>query len=222
MTPRIDAVVFDLDNTLVDSKVDFAKMRSLIEDYILEKHPDIGPLEARTTMELIEIFAGRAGNGLEEDLARIHRIMDETEIESSGKATPLVDVVDVLARLREMGFKLGLLTRSCEDYSRRVLGESIGIFDSISCRSPGKPSKPDPAPLEEMAGEMGVDLQKTLLVGDHVMDGHCARSAGAPFVAVTTGSSSRKELSKYSPLSILDDLTMLPEFLRRMAPNKIK
>lgn len=216
MTPRIDAVVFDLDNTLVDSKVDFARMRSLIEDYIIEKHPGIGPLKARTTMELIETFAEHGDDGLEEDLVTIHRIMDETEIESSGKATPLIDVIEVLASLREMGLKLGLLTRSCEDYSRRVLGDSIGIFDSISCRSPGKPAKPDPAPLEEMARDMDVDVQKTLLVGDHVMDGHCARSAGAMFLAVTTGSSSREELSKYSPLSVLDDLTTLPEVLQRM------
>lgn len=216
MTPRIEAVVFDLDNTLVDSKVDFARMRSLIEGYILQKHPGIGPIDTRTTMELIEILTSRGGDEVGEDIISIHSIMDETEVESSTKATPLVDIVDMISSLREIGLKLGLLTRSCEDYSRRVLGESIGLFDSISCRVPGRPAKPDPSVLEEMARRMEVDLKNTLLVGDHVMDGQCAKSAGAHFLAVTTGSSSKEDLSSFSPIYILDDLKALPEILQRI------
>ena len=213
LIPRIDAVVFDLDNTLVDSKVDFASMRARINDYILGKYPEMKPIEARTTMELVEKFARRGGNGLDEDLKRLHSIMDETEIESSARATHLVDLELILGTLSDMGFKLGLLTRSCEKYSELVLGKSLSFFDAISCRSPGNPAKPDPSALRQIAQSLGVDPENLLLVGDHWIDGQCALSAGAHFLAVTTGPSSAEELSRYSPISVLDDLNSLPELL---------
>ncbi|MBU7004697.1 MAG: HAD family hydrolase [Theionarchaea archaeon] len=212
MTPRIDAVVFDLDNTLIDSKVDFALMRARINEYISKRDPDMS-LEAPTTMELVARFVQRNHSKIEDDLRNLHLIMDETEIESSIYANHLVDIAVVLGALADMGVKLGLLTRSCERYSKLVLGESMSLFDAISCRVPGKPAKPDPSALLEIADTLGVEVEHLLLVGDHWIDGQCATSAGAHFLAVTTGSSSAEDLSRFSPISVLDDLSALPELL---------
>jgi phosphoglycolate phosphatase len=211
LTPRIDAVVFDLDNTLVDSKVDFVKMRARINEYLSERDPDMS-LDAPTTMELVARFVER-NDEIEQDLRNLHMIMDETEIESSIHASHLVDIASVLGTLGRMGYKLGLLTRSCEKYSELVLGESMSLFDAISCRAPGRPAKPDPSALLEITASLGVEVEHLILVGDHWIDGQCAASAGAHFLAVTTGSSSAEDLSRYSPIAVLDDLSSLLGFL---------
>jgi phosphoglycolate phosphatase len=187
-------------------------MRTRINEYISKRDPDMS-LEAPTTMELVARFVQRNDNEIEDDLRKLHLIMDETEIESSIHAKHLVDIAVVLGTLGDMGFKLGLLTRSCERYSELVLGEYMSLFDAISCRTPGRPAKPDPSALLEIAGSLGVEVEHLILIGDHWIDGQCAINAGAQFLAVTTGSSSAEDLSRYSPIAVLDDLRSLPEFL---------
>ena len=159
-----------------------------------------------------------SGQTLTEAMARIHSIMDETEMESAAGARLLGEVGRVLAALREMGLRIGLLTRSCRRYTELV-AEREGItnfFDEVSCRTHDEPLKPDPRALLRLCETLGVDAGRTLLVGDHAMDGECALRAGALFVGVTTGSSPREALEKVNPLAVLEGLGPLPALVGRI------
>jgi phosphoglycolate phosphatase len=216
LPPRVQAVVFDFDNTLIESRVDFVRMRQRVQDYIRERHPKIPVEDARTTMELLSRLESLLGQGeVNEALEEINRIMDLTEMESEAKARLLGSVLGVLSALREMGLKIGLLTRSCREYTELVARREgiIEFFDAISCRSQGEPLKPDPRALTSLCELLGVEPERILLVGDHAMDGECAIAAGALFVGVTTGSSSRQVLEELGPLAVLDDLTDLPPLI---------
>ncbi len=219
MSRKIRAVVFDLDNTLVDSGVDFREMRRRLIQYIKSQRPETeGIDESKTTFQLIEAF--RTGvtdkRELSDHMAKIHRIMDQVEMESVARTRPLGDVRGVLSELKEMGIKIGLLTRSCERYTEAAI-RSIGCLealDAMACRNPNEPAKPDPCSLVNLARKLGVRPSSIIVVGDHVMDGECARSAGALFAGVKTGPFPASALEKVNPIAVVDDLRELPGIVR--------
>lgn len=226
MPPKIRAVVFDLDNTLVDSGVDFREMRRRLTQYVRSQRPEMeGIDESRTTYQLIDAFRATVSDQqeLSEHMARIHGIMDEVEMESVENTRPLGDVRGVLSELREMGIKIGLLTRSCERYAEAAIS-SIGCleaFDAMSCRNTNEPAKPDPRSLINLAKKLGVRPSSIIVVGDHVMDGECARSAGALFAGVRTGPFPASALEKVDPIAVMDDLRELPGIVRAASAGRI-
>ena len=51
---------------------------------------------------------------------------------------------------------------------------------------------------------------ETIYVGDSESDGECAQRAGVRFIGVMTGTTIRANLEKWSPVSVLSDLSNLP------------
>ena len=60
-------------------------------------------------------------------------------------------------------------------------------FDAVVAQEPGKPAKPDPAPLFEACRRMEADPNSSILIGDSETDAEAARSAGMCFVLVGYG-----------------------------------
>ena len=217
MTGPVEAVIFDLDNTLVRSKVDFAKMRRRIIGHLRCRCPDLTVIDAKTTIELVDKLRFEVS---EEELPRlmeeIHEIMNLTEMEAVNGSSPMADLPLLFRRLKETGLRLGLLTRSCRAYTRAVLGDLIQEIDAIACREAGAPAKPDPRALVSLARQLDAHPSRTVLVGDHLTDGICAERAGAMFVGMATGSSQGAELSKLPHVAILQDLADLPDVLEKI------
>lgn len=180
--------------------------------------PDIE--DSGTTMELIEHLKVyiHDGDQLALDMVNIHSIMDRVEMESVAQTRPLCDIRRVLSDLKAMELKIGLLTRSCERYAKAVTcaTDSGEFFDALACRDHKYPAKPHPASLVNLANVLGVECGRILLVGDHVMDGRCAKSAGALFAAVTYGSSPTSEMKSMSAVAFLNNLDKLPDLIREI------
>jgi phosphoglycolate phosphatase len=153
---------------------------------------------------------------LVELMVELHEIMNGTEMEAVPTTAIITGVPELMGQLKGMGLRLGILTRSCSEYTNAALGGLLDLFDSVSCRELDAPSKPDPQALLLVCEEMGTKPRHTVLVGDHVMDAVCADLAHAMFVGVTTGSSSSADLSKLPHLAILDDLEELPSIIAKL------
>ncbi len=205
----IKAVAFDLDNTLVRSATDFSKMRLLIRGYIRRHMPSLqGVDSARTTIELLErVEKMDALDGREGHLERIHEIMDRVELESVSKIAPMEGAASCLSQLREMGLRIGVLTRSCPAYTRAAL-ERTGLSEFVDAsfsRTAGEPVKPDPRSIAILAGRLGVPTRLFVMVGDHESDAECARLAGIPFVQLASTPES-KPLRSTATIASLEEL----------------
>lgn len=169
-----DAVVFDLDGTLVELAVDWPAVHAEIEDEFgayLEK-----PVTEHGENELFEVAADQ---GVFDDLAGLIEAHEQVGAEA---ATALAG----LERLGEIGVPVGLCTANARDAAERALERfgAAGAVDAIVARESVRPGKPHPAPLLACLDRLEVDPGNALFVGDQPGDAEAAARAGTSFLHV--------------------------------------
>lgn len=159
-TKKFAALIFDLDGTLADTKLDFQAIRRELD------FPEgIGLLEHIETLDDAEL------------VAHAHAVIDRHEMEGAGRATWIDGAERLLQRLKDEAFPTGILTRNSRravDKTRRVLGLDV---DPILTREDCKP-KPHPQGLLMIADRLSVAPSECIYVGDFIFDLECARNAG--------------------------------------------
>jgi len=221
----IRAIIFDLDDTLVESTVNYAKFKTLVIERITS-HGE--PKELYDPHETIVTIIARyeermRGAGIPEvtirnRLAELNAIMDEVELEGVSETKPLRGAIDLLKLLRKNGIKVGILTRGCEEYTRSALARTgmFGLVDGIECRNADTKPKPDPEAYLKLVHRLGVKKEETLFVGDHLIDAQCAANAGVPFVAVETGDIPEEDLRKAGCIELFHDVGDIVAWLEQI------
>lgn len=134
-----------------------------------------------------------------------------------GRGRLLPGVTDLLAAVaREPTWVTALLTGNTARMASIKL-RAFGIAERFAFGAFGDEA-PDRNGVARVAIERaevrhGVPAERCIVVGDTEHDIACARSVGAPVVAVATGVRNRAALAAHSPDLLLDDLTDLPGFL---------
>lgn len=187
---RPEAVAFDLDGTLIDSRRDLTTAVNRLRG-------DLGlpslPLEGVLAMvgEGARLLVERAlGPGFSED--EIDRALESfyghyrAVCLDTTRAYP--GVPELLAVLAGR-FALAVLSNKGEALSRVIL-EGLGLarfFREIVGGDTLPQRKPDPAGLLYLAERLGVAVERLVLVGDTWVDAETAKAAGCPFVLVEWG-----------------------------------
>ena len=215
--PKYKAVCFDMDGTLLNTKVDYQRMSDLVFDEMVR----IGvPEDAidRSEGYKFNIESGvryLMSNGREDDVyaigPRIAKIARDVEMERIDEARPFPKADLLLDRIHESGMRTGLLTRGCREYAEaavKICGVS-DLLDAIVARDdyPEKEAKPNPVAMKHIAYKLGVRTEEILFFGDHLFDYECARDAGSGFVAVLTGTYTKDDWSDVPNIEIFDSVT---------------
>ena len=214
------AVIFDLDGTLINSAIPFREMKRKVITFLQANGVEERLLkEDMLSTEIIDLAAGclqRKGsseNQVSEVLAQVSNIMNEVELQSTGNATLIEGVPQTLLVLKERGLKLGVMTRGCREYTRKILTK-FGLsryFDAIAARDDVDQPKPNPEHAFHVLKLLGVKAQETLFVGDHWSDAECAKQAGLNFVFVSHGQGVEKVQELGYP--IIDNINDVVRFL---------
>jgi len=151
-------VIFDLDNTLVDSPLDFAAIKAEIgaDAPILEHRETVGPEEQR----------------------RIDEILDRHETHAAARSDLFEGAVELLAFLEKRNVRTALLTRNSRKSVNTILKRHGLCFDSVVSREDAAP-KPSPEPVLLICEKLGVKPSETLVVGDFLFDIQSGQAAGA-------------------------------------------
>ncbi|MFC3476955.1 HAD family hydrolase [Halobacterium litoreum] len=165
-----DAVVYDLDGTLVRLDVDWDEVERDIERAL--RAVDVDPDEY-DTWEMLDAAEG-AGIGEE-----VHELIAEHERDGATRATRL-PTADELA---DADTPVAVCSLNCEAACRIALDEH-GLTDAFSVvagRDTVPARKPDPRALTWVLEELGVPPERTLFVGDSASDEVTAERAGTDF-----------------------------------------
>ena len=215
LSKALKGIVFDLDDTLVLSTVDYVRFKRLIIERIALEGED--PSEYDPTegiMQLIERFRrSMMARGKEESETRraltdIEAIMDGVEMERVRETRGIPGAKELLQTLRGKGIKIGVLTRGCERYATAVLEMTgmLNLVDELECRNSEVPPKPSPEPYWRVVDRLGLEIGDTVFVGDHYLDAACARKAGVPFIGVRTGDLTEEQLRDVGSVEVFDSV----------------
>ena len=159
-------VVFDLDGTLVDSRLDFDAMRREMElppnQPILESLARLEPRQAE----------------------RCHGILHRHELAGAERADLLPGVRELVAALHALGIRQAVATRNSRRITEATLSRLALPFDLVLTRDDG-PVKPDPWPVQEAARRWAISPAQIVVVGDYRFDVECGRAAGSRTVLLT-------------------------------------
>ncbi len=113
---------------------------------------------------------------------------------------------ELLAKLKALGLRLGVLSNKPDNMTRFIAGELYeGLLDPIRGQRAGAPKKPDPAVPLEIAGAWGLDPQDILYVGDSGVDMETGRNAGMDACGVLWGFRDEDELRAHGAVWLAED-----------------
>lgn len=157
---RFKAVIFDMDGTVIESPLDFDRIRA-----------DCGVPPGRAVLEHLEQLPTA-------ERRRAEAVLVGHERRAAADCVLKDGAVEVVAALRARGLKTALLTRNSAESVRTVLARCGLEFDCWLSREDAEP-KPSPEAVLKIAGRFGVAPREVLMVGDYVFDIQAGRAAGS-------------------------------------------
>jgi phosphoglycolate phosphatase len=219
MSKRFTLLVFDWDGTLMDSEARIVEcVRASAEDLDLKVPDDdsirniigLGLSEAVTTL-----FPG-GDEQLVDDV--VDRYRHHFLIKNQTPSPLFPGAEEVLQELEGRGYLLAIATGKGRAGLDRVL-ERTGLgdlFHTTRCADETL-SKPHPEMLLQIMDELGAEGKETIMIGDTEWDMQMARNAGAERVAVSYGVHAVERLLRHEPLTCLDSIGEISDWLRETA-----
>ncbi|MFN2539542.1 MAG: HAD family hydrolase [Mycobacteriales bacterium] len=213
----IEAVLLDVDGTLVDSSYLHAVCWSdaFAELCVARPTADLHRLIGMSADRLIETALADAppAKQLRESLERRHGELYERHWPS---LRPLPGARELLRDLKGRGLTT-VLASSAPDEELEALRKALDAddwIDAVTTSDDAAAGKPAPDLLHAALSRAGCAADRALLVGDAVWDGEAARRAGIRFVGVTCGGTTEAALLDAGAEAVFAD----PAFLLAHLP----
>jgi len=222
----INAVVFDLDGTLIEFRIDYQSIRQeAIEaiDQIKEIPMEIISSEISIFGMLNRISAYLDGRenaeAITENLrSRLSRIANKYEVSAAQTTKMIPGASQALKEIRVQGLKLGLFTTSGKEAMDHALRrfDLEKYFDACVPRDDAPKVKPDPSHLNLVLKILGTSPNQALVVGDTTLDITCAKAAGVRSIGVLTGVHKQNQLEAAGANYVINTLNELPPLVLKM------
>ena len=213
---EVDAILLDLDGTLVNTLGDFAQaLNRMLADLALPAidAPVIEHMVGKGTEHLLRSVLAHVG--VPDVAARYQdawRRYEHHYLQLNGQYAQVYPGVPAgLQALAAAGLPLVCLTNKPLAFARPLL-QAKGLekfFQQVYGGDSFARKKPDPLPLLEACKALGTAPQRTLMVGDSSNDAQAAHAAGCPVVLMTYGYNHGQPVAEVAAQGYLDRLEQL-------------
>ncbi len=155
-------IVFDLDGTLADSRLDFASMRA-----------ETGCPEGTGLLEFIDALATEPERRHAMDIIHFY------EMDGARKATWIDGAEALCHQLAAQPLPIGVFTRNSREAAELMLS-NLGVPSDMLVAREDAAAKPDPEGLLNIARHFELVCSEMLCVGDFLYDLQAAANAGMP------------------------------------------
>lgn len=215
--PAYKTVVFDLDGTLLDTLEDLTiSTNAALAAHGMPSHP----------IESVRRFVGNgiallihravpAGTPADVEAAVLEDFKRHYGAHCEDHTGPYVGVPDLLARLRDAGLALAVVSNKADFAVQELVGRQFpATFDAVlgENEAAGISKKPAPAMVDAALARMGRGRDGLVYVGDSEVDVQTAANAGCPCLSCTWGFRTRAELVAAGATTFVDT----PEELGRV------
>ncbi|MBN1533263.1 MAG: HAD family hydrolase [Spirochaetes bacterium] len=215
---KFNAVIFDLDGTLLDTIGDIAgAANAVLESMGFQAHP----VESyrRFLGDGIEVLARRALPESMDDPADVSRIASMIREEYGRRWSASTDhypgIRSLIEELRGAGIRIAVLSNKPHDFTVLMVRHYFRDepFNPVMGLRPGVPRKPDPAAALEIAGILGIEPTRCVFLGDSDNDMLTAVSAGMYAVGAGWGYRGERELLENGARTVLQSPGELMELM---------
>lgn len=206
---KLSLLIFDLDDTLIHSNIDYATMKKRVVNLF-----DSNELPDRnlTIKELLERMKGN-----EDILRKANEIIESIESSSSATAEPIPFASDLPSILKGLNLKSVILTnnsrQSVNNYLQNGKLNYLQEFGTIITRDDVATMKPDPAGLLFILETFQVTKSNVVYIGDSYIDSEAAHRAEIPFILINTRNLDVNGFS-FKPWKIFTNLKDLLPFIQ--------
>ena len=206
---RFQAVVFDLDGTLLDTLEDIADSGNAV---LAKRH---------FPTHKVADYRYFVGDGLPTLLTRIlpqesrnddiikecvEEFREEYGRSWTVKTKPYDGVPEMLDALTALPLKMAVLSNKPDDFTRKCVVEFLPkwTFEIVLGLHSGIPHKPDPTGARRVAEHLSIPPSQILYVGDSSIDMKTATATGMYPLGVLWGFRSRKELEDNGARAVIE------------------
>lgn len=219
---RYDAILFDLDGTLLNTLDDLADSVNHVMEtmgYPLHSVDEIREFVGNGIRNLMvcSVPKGEDNPEFEEAFSEFKRYY---LLHNQIKTRPYEDVIDVLAALEQKGIPMAIVTNKNQPSVDVLLRDMFEGHIRVAVGDDGKRRrKPDAAPVKEALyrlRETSKDpLKRVLYVGDSEVDAATAKNAGVDCVLCSWGFRPPELLKTLTCVAIVDTPKELLEFIMK-------
>lgn len=190
MSNIVEAMLFDLDGTLLDSAPDLVAALNWVretEQLTPLSIAKMSPFASKGAVGLLE--AGMPSTDPDTFASWRQRFLEYYRLHSYEHSSLYQGVPDLLKRLDDAGVGWGIVTNKPEYLTHPII-EAAGLQQRIGCVVCGdtlSQSKPDPAPVRLACEIVGVAPAAAVFAGDDVRDIQAGTAAGTRTAAVHYG-----------------------------------
>ena len=214
----LDAVLFDLDGTLLDSvRIYFEIVRIVLDrfgfpqvsmDVIREAAKDSGYEWARVLPESTLVKHPGLRAQIQSVVEEVYRPLFEIQ------AKPMPGMKSVVENLVAAGIKLGIVTSTPREHvgfklKKLKQNDTLGYFGAIVTSCDVARQKPAPDPMMECCRQLDVKLENSVYIGDSRSDIQSGRIAGMKTIAVLSGFDDLRALSREFPDAVINSVAEL-------------
>ena len=156
---HIRGFIFDLDGTLVTSKLDFVYLRT--------------QLSCPASVDILQFIAGLPNK----EQASATKIVEDYELNDAHDALWIEGAEQLIRALHHKGLPTAIVTRNSLPATELKLKHHSTLFSPILTRHDAPP-KPDPSALLTIAQDWQLHPSQLAYVGDYVYDLEAAKNAG--------------------------------------------
>ena len=207
-------MIFDLDGTLIDSRIDLANsVNYVLKDAGLKELPEdkIFSYIGNGSKSLIEKSLGRSGK---DKFTQVYNTFQSYYSDHLLDNTTLYeDVEETLSYFSDKS--LYILSNKHQEFCQKILdGFNLSsAFKGIYGGDSFDKMKPEPLGVKKIRKEEGVLQEECILIGDSPQDINAGKNAGIKMAAVTYGYHSENRLMKDNPDLLIDSLSALRNYI---------
>ena len=215
------ALLFDLDGTLADTAPDLSRALNRVLqtlDCVSVTLKEVRCWVGDGTENLLKRAVSKT-RGKQVDVGLIDKgvgLLDVYYSESLWvKSVCYPGVLNGLAELKRLGFKLACVTNKPRLFSSDVLKQSgLHIFFDVVVAGNDLPErKPSPMPLLYVAQELELDPSECIVIGDSKNDAEAALRAGMMVLLVTWGYHQDMELSQMGATELIQEFSEISNLI---------